>query len=754
LAGGAASGILRRVHYLLGTALLFVVSGSGRAQETLATLHVRVSADSQAVAGASVRVAAQTKTTDAQGAATFQLVPGPHVVSIARLGFVPDTLSITLAPRADTLVVVELTRASAELERVVVAATRAERRVEDTPLRVEIIDDEEVAEKVAMTPGDITMMLNETSGLRVQTTSAALGGANVRVHGLRGRYTLVLADGLPLYGGQAGGLGLLQIPPLDLSRVEVIKGTASALYGSGALGGVVNLISRRPAETPVREVLLNQTTRGGTDAVLFLASGARSSSPWGGTVLASGHVQRRNDLDEDGWVDMPKYKRITVRPRAYYELPSASLLLTAGLTNENRTGGTLPGRVTPTGLPYVEELETRRGDVGVIGRRLFAGRDILSLRASAMHQRHRHQFGDVTEGDRHSTGFAEVTLALPRPSATYVLGAAFLVERYRNSDVLSGAFDYDFRVPSLLAQVDLDLTRWMTLTASGRYDAHNVYASTVSPRLSLLLRPGATLLPGNWALRLSGGGGTFAPVPFTDETDATGLTPLRPLGSLEAERAVYAAGDINGSFATAVGDLELGATLHRSRVTHALAARDAETAVPRIELVNAPAPARAWGGELLTRLLKEPLRLTATYAYLRASEWNPNGVGRREVPLSPRHSAGVVGSIEREERYRVGLEVYYTGRQALEHNPFRSTSEPYVIVGLLGERWIATTAGVARLFLNLENIGNVRQTRYDPLLLPFPGQGGRWTTDVWTDLNGFTANAGVRFSFGAPPPSN
>jgi iron complex outermembrane receptor protein len=105
--------------------------------------------------------------------------------------------------------------------------------------------------------------------------------------------------------------------------------------------------------------------------------------------------------------------------------------------------------------------------------------------------------------------------------------------------------------------------------------------------------------------------------------------------------------------------------------------------------------------------------------------------------------------VEEEESYRVGLEVYYTGRQALEHNPFRSHSRPYVIVGLLGERWISTRAGSARVFLNLENIGNVRQTRYDPLLLPFPGHGGRWTTDVWTELTGFTANAGVRFGFGS-----
>jgi iron complex outermembrane receptor protein len=83
-----------------------------------------------------------------------------------------------------------------------------------------------------MTPGDISMMLNETRGLRVQTTSPSLGGANVRIQGLRGRYTQLLSDGLPLYGGQSGALSMLQIPPMDLAQVEVIKGVASAFYGA------------------------------------------------------------------------------------------------------------------------------------------------------------------------------------------------------------------------------------------------------------------------------------------------------------------------------------------------------------------------------------------------------------------------------------------------------------------------------------------------------------------------------------------
>src|SRR5262245_53641746 len=163
----------------------------------------------------------------------------------------------------------------------VVATTRTDKRLEDQPMRVEVLSREEIEEKMLMTPGDIVMMLNEMGGMRVQATSPSLGAASVRIQGMRGRYTRVLSDGLPLFG-DVGGLGLLQIPPMDLGQVEVVKGVASALYGAGAMGGVVNLLSRRPsrlrqgfggqAAKPEREFLLNRSTRGATDAVAFIAS--------------------------------------------------------------------------------------------------------------------------------------------------------------------------------------------------------------------------------------------------------------------------------------------------------------------------------------------------------------------------------------------------------------------------------------------------------------------------------------------------
>jgi iron complex outermembrane receptor protein len=132
--------------------------------------------------------------------------------------------------------------------------------------------------------------------------------------------------------------------------------------------------------------------------------------------------------------------------------------------------------------------------------------------------------------------------------------------------------------------------------------------------------------------------------------------------------------------------------------------------------------------------------VTGSYTYVRSLE----GVGaeRDDIPLTPRHSAGVDSMWEREG-WRVGVEAYFTGRQRLEDNPYRSESAAYGLFGALVER----RAGRFRVFLNAENLGGVRQTSWDPLVRPSQAADGRWTVDAWAPLGGRVFNGGVRVSF-------
>jgi iron complex outermembrane receptor protein len=116
---------------------------------------------------------------------------------------------------------------------------------------------------------------------------------------------------------------------------------------------------------------------------------------------------------------------------------------------------------------------------------------------------------------------------------------------------------------------------------------------------------------------------------------------------------------------------------------------------------------------------------------------------RTDVPLTPRHSAGLVGMWERENIGRVGVEFYYTGAQRLEQNPLREISRPYAIIGFLAERQLSRF----RLFVNGENLTDVRQTRWDPLVRPTRAPDGRWTVDAWAPLEGRNINGGLRVRF-------
>jgi iron complex outermembrane receptor protein len=695
------------------------------------TLIVFVHDDDGPISQAEVQAGPASGVTGEDGRVTLTLPVGRVDVIAIREGFDPGAAPIEIAAGVESRMDIELQPQSAIEETIVVTSTRADRRIEDEPLRVEVVPAEEVEEKIAMAPGDVSMLLAETNGLRVQSTSPSLGGATVRIQGLSGRYTQVLADGLPLYGGQSGSVGILQIPPMDLGQVEVIKGVASALYGMSAIGGVVNLVSRRPVQSaPEREFLINRTSHGGTDGAIWIAQALNEQ--WGLTTLGGLHTQTRSDLDDDGWTDLPMFRRVQARPRLIWDnRRGRSALITVGGMTEQRRGGSVPGSTLRDGTSHSENLDTARIDGGFVGRFLIAGGRVLAVRASAVTQHYDHTFGEVRERSRRGTWFGETSMTATGGNQTWVAGAAVQRDTLRSTEV--ERFDYAYNTVGVFGQDDFVVNPRVTLSASGRVDIHSEFGTFMSPKLSALLRLG-----GGFTTRLSGGQGHIAPSPFTDETEATGLTPLAPLGSLEPEDALNVSGDVTWSRAP----IEVTATVFRSRIRNALMFEDLDSGPFAARIVNAERPTRTTGTELIARFHEDDLDVILTHMFIWSTEASLDGGGLREVPLNPRHTASFdllweFGSSQ------IGVEAFYSGRQALEDNPYRTKSDDYVLWGFLFMHRI----GAAILYLNTENLSDVRQTRYDPLLRSQPLRDGRWSTDVWAPLEGRTINAGLRFRF-------
>jgi iron complex outermembrane receptor protein len=571
---------------------LLLASFGVLAQDPHPTARIEVTADDNLVQGATVQLNGQTVQTRSDGIATATVQMGPLKITVTKEGFLPANTSIAINEAKQWTVQIELRRAEPVEEQITVHATRTDARIQDSPLRVEVLQQEEVEEKMLMSPGDIVMMLNEMGGMRVQTTSPSLGAASVRMQGMRGRYTRFLSDGLPLFGQQGAGLGLLQIPPMDLGQVEVIKGNASALYGAGAIAGVVNLIARRPTSEPKREFLINQTTLGGSDASGFY--GTRLSPHWGITLLGTGDWQQRKDRDGDGWADLAGYSRGLVRPRFYWDGGNGrTALLTGGVTYENRAGGTMPDAVLPaTHQPYREALDTRRYDVGGNTQWLFADRYVVTTRFSASTQQHEHQFGEIRERDKHELLFGEVSLRSTTGRHTWVAGTAAERDAYRPTDVPQ--FRYTYVTPGVFLQDDITVAPWLSLSASARADFHNQYGTFFSPRLSALLRWEG------WTSRVSAGQGFFAPSPLTEETEAAGLTRLRIPVPLRAERGRSASADLTRGF----GPVSVTTTLFAANIRNPVIVNRGDV----YEIRNLSEQTTNRGVELLGTWRKSPCR--------------------------------------------------------------------------------------------------------------------------------------------------
>lgn len=619
------------------------------------------------------------------------------------------------------------------VESVHVTATRSGKQVQDEPIHVEVVGRDDVEEETSMSPGGIGRLLSETSGVHFQINSASLGAANLSIQGLRGHYTQLLSDGLPLYGGQTDSLDLLQIPPADLEHVEIIKGVASALYGPSALGGVINLVSRRPEPRLTEEAILNATSVNGQDAVGYVS--APVADDWGFTVLAGLHRQSRNDLNADGWADTPAYQRAIVRPRLFWnDNAGDSVLVTGGFTAEGRSGGTIDGGTVANGAPYQQTLDTRRWDLGSVADFRLGQDQTLNLRGSFMGSDQSRLWGNVADQEHHGTLFGEASITEQDASHTWTLGTAIQQDIYHSRNFRP--LDYSYTVPALFAQDEYSPARWLTLAASARADFHNRYGTFLSPRLSALLRLD------DWTVRGSVGEGHYAPTPFTEETADIPSDRIMPLRNVGLETVHAASVDAGRSF----GPISLNVSLFASSIYHPQ--RLEEAAVPdRVEFVNAQGPTRTTGGEVLATYNTGPLAVTGGYVFTYSSEVDPQTGIREEADLVPRHTGTLTGMWE-EDWGKLGLEAFYTGRQALDdptnENPYRKVGRPYVIFGALVE-WNLTER--VSLFVNAENLTDVRQTRYDPLLRPQQSVDGRWTVDVWAPLDGRLINGGLKARF-------
>lgn len=670
--------------------------------------------------------------TGSNGQVTITDIPaGQHSVSISFVGYESLLIKITFPqPASRQEQTFELHHAHVELEEFIITSTRSSRTIEDIPTRVEFIAGEELTEKGNMKPGDIRMLLNESTGIQTQQTSATSYNSSIRIQGLDGKYTQLLRDGLPLYSGFSGGLSLMQIAPLDLKQVEVIKGASSTLYGGGAIAGLVNLITKIPEEEPELSFMLNGTSALGLDASGFYAE---KFDKVGTTVFASYNKGTPYDPADIGLTAIPKFDRFTLNPRLFLYLGEGTTM-NAGVNfvTEKRLGGNMDYvEDKEVDDPYFERNETDRLSSQFQFTHQFGNNATFTLKNSLNFYDRSVEIPDFTFAGRQFSSFSEANVSWLGEKMEWITGLNLWTDRFEQTSGADGqdlGFS-DATIGGFVENIWNLHSQWM-LETGFRLDYQTEYGLFPLPRFSLMHKPSRQL-----TFRLGGGLGYKAPTVFSEDAERLQFRNILPINpdELEAERSFGTNFDIN--YRLALSDeltLSSNVLLFYTQIRDPLVL----TAVgSSFEFVQPQGYVDTKGVEVNMKWSFHDFKLFVGYTHARVLE-HYSGESTT-FPLVAEHRLNNVLMYEKHDNFWIGLEAYYFSPQKLGDG---STGKSYWITGLMTEKKLGKHFSV---FVNFENFLDTRQTAFDTI---FTGSiNNPQFRDIYAPVDGFVINGGFKW---------
>lgn len=690
----------------------------------------------EAVAGAKVSVKDTeiSAVTGADGVAQLTNVPdGEQTIEIFSVGYEARELKLTfpLAGQGENVIFIKITT---EFGEVTVTTTRTGREIDDVPTRVEAIDEEEVDEKMSMRPSNVSMVLNESTGIKVQQTSATTQTQSVRIQGLDGRYTQILKDGFPAFGGFSGSLSLLDILPLDLKQVEIIKGPSATFYGGGAIAGVINFVSREPEDEPVTNMIFNLTSAGGADFSVF---SSRKFKRLGYTFLGSVNYQNEYDVDDDDFTELPRTNSFNLSPRLFFHLAD-NMRLTVGnsSTYQNRKGGDVfVIRDRADGLhQYFENNESFRHITTLQFERGFnGGRSLVARQSLAFFTREIEIPNYLFEG-RQFNSYTDVSYFHPAGKHALVFGFNAAYDQFKEGRDSNNSFplrDESRRTFGGYAQDSFPVSEKLSLEAGFRLDHVKHYGTFPLPRVSALYR-----FTDRLSSRLSVGFGYKAPSIFTEDAETLLFQNVLPIGNrLKAERSRGGTFDLN--YRNTFGEkfsYSLNQMFFYTHIEDPLVLLSSPAGL--FNFANANQPVRSAGFETNVRASYDFVKLFAGYTYTNAKA--KYLTGNQILPLTPRSKINSALLFEKEGNFKAGIEAYYTSSQYLTDG-FRT--RPYWVFGAFGEK----SFGKYSLFFNAENITDTRQSRFGTVVFP-PHQNPTFA-EIYTHTEGRVFNGGVKVKF-------
>ncbi|TYP99271.1 TonB-dependent receptor [Tenacibaculum adriaticum] len=714
--------------YLLSIKLILILCLSLQAQTSDIQIKVLTEAENEPLLGATVYFEALEKgaVTDFDGIATFTEIPdGQHQIIISFLGF--ETFETTIQIPSNTELMFKLKEGGNQLDAVVLQSSRSTRTVRKIPTRIEFIGAEELGEKAIMNPTNISMVLRESTGIQMQQTSLSSGSTNIRIQGLDGRYTQLLRDGFPLYGGFSSGLSILQIPPLDLQQFEIIKGSSSTLYGGGAIAGLVNMVSKTPDYEPALDIMLTQTQALGSTANVFYS---KRNEKFGVSLYGSGHYQKAYDPEDDGFSNLPNTTSISFNPKLFY-YPSEKTTLWFGLngTYDDRIGGDMTKIESgENGIhQYTEENNSKRLSSQLVYQTQLDSVSSLEFKNSVSFFDRNLTVPDFNFDGKQTNTFTEISYNTASDKTDWIVGANLYTSNFDENDNAPLQRDQKDVTFGAFANNIFDISDNWILETGLRADYNTDFGFFPLPRISLLYKNNS-----GFSSRIGGGLGYKIPDIFTEEAEYINFENVLAIdkSTVDAERSYGVNFDVN--YQTRLSD-EIGFSINQlfyvTAINDGLLLNSTDNGFFQFE--NASDKIFSKGSETNIKFTYKDFRWFLNYAFidtrLNYLEGNP------QKPLTAKHNAGSVIMYE-SKKWRIGYETYYTGKQFLSNG---TETTDFVTMGLM----VMRNFKLGSVFVNFENFTDRRQSRFSPLVLP-PHENPVFP-EIYAPTDGFIFSVGL-----------
>jgi outer membrane receptor for ferrienterochelin and colicins len=616
-----------------------------------------------------------------------------------------------------------------DIEEVIVTSSRTNSRIENIPTRVEVLGLEDMNEEAGVKPGNIMSLLGDVAGIQMQQVSASSGNTYARIQGLNGRYTQLLKDGLPLFGGLSGSFGILQIPPMDLKQIEIIKGSASTLYGGDAIGGIINLISKNPTFKNEFSVLLNQSTLAETNFNIYYA---KRNKKIGFTFFAGQNYQDKIDIDNDGLTDVASVNSTVIHPKLiFYFSPKSTLTFNYAGAFDIRKGGDINYFDNLQSNLYHISTKSQRNNID--GKWLYNISDAnnFTIKASTSLLTQKLDTKDYIFNAKQTIVYSEASYFHKLKKMNWVLGINLNGDVFNNNSasILPEVKNYNYSTLGTFVQNTYKPVEKLTIESGFRYDFHSKYGNFPLPRLSFLYKFNTA-----YSARINGGLGYKVPndLSFVDlETD---LQKINTNQNLNAELSQGVNADINYKkiFENNV-DFTFNQSFFYTKIKNPVF--DSSINSNQIIIENASKGLISLGFQSYMRLKYDELELYLGYVFTNVKK--EYDFVNQNLIVTPKHNISMTLFYEASEEWRIGIEASFIASQ-LDQNYIATKN--YILSAAMIQYNMKHFAFV----LNAENLFNFKQSNYGKI---YSGSIANPKFDkLWAPIDGRVVNLSMKYS--------